>query len=236
MGCTGFGVDPEIAKILVSLDDKFEEFKKTFKEDVDEAKEKQDKQLEERHKKLEELKKENKEITEDILKDLNKEELEVEIRFLSNEVNKMHYIFDLGLELSGPLRNVVLDQLSEKAKSAPAIALTKINSQIEEIKNFPIIDFLKSTYGKVLWDALVKKGMSVTLLNGFKKDLMKQRGERRKIERTEFGIKVNEFEGEDITKIKLDFSQLIEEEYKEIDKHFKDYIRGKIIDAMLDKE
>ena len=78
--------------------------------------------------------------------------------------------------------------------------------------------------------------MSVTLLNDFKKDLMKQRGERRKIERTEFWIKVNEFEGEDITKIKLDFSQLIEEEYKEIDKHFKDYIRGKIIDAMLDKK
>ena len=78
--------------------------------------------------------------------------------------------------------------------------------------------------------------MSVTLLNDFKKDLMKQRGERRKIERTEFWIKVNEFEGEDITKIKLDFSQLIEEEYKEIDKHYKDYIRGKIIDAMLDKK
>ena len=142
---SSFGVDPEIAKILVSLDDKFEEFKKTFKEDVDEAKEKQDKQLEERHKKLEELKNENKEITEDILKDLNKGELEVEIGFLSNEVNKMHSIFDLGLELSGPLRNVVLKQLSEKAKSAPAIALTKINSQIEEIKNFPLMDFLKST-------------------------------------------------------------------------------------------
>ena len=45
--------------------------------------------------------------------------------------------------------------------------------------------------------------MSVTLLNDFKKDLMKQRGERRKIERTEFWIKINELEGEVLSKIKL---------------------------------
>ena len=77
----------------------------------------------------------------------------------------------------------------EKAKSAPAIALKKINSQIEEIKSIPIIDFLNSTYGKVLKDALAKKGLSVAFLNGFKKKLMKSRGERRKAERDEFKIK-----------------------------------------------
>ena len=38
----------------------------------------------------------------------------------------MHYIFDLGLELSEPLRKVTLDKLLEKAKTAPAIALKKL--------------------------------------------------------------------------------------------------------------
>ena len=157
MGCLGIGVDPEIAKILASLDSKIEEYKETFEKEVKEVKEKQ---LEERHDKLAELKEKKVEITEKILKDLNKKELLIEIDFLSNEVNKMHYIFDLGLELSEPLRKVTLDKLLEKAKTAPAIALKKINSQIEEIKSFPLIDFLNSTYGKVLKDALVKKGMS----------------------------------------------------------------------------
>ena len=72
----------------------------------------------------------------------------IEIDFLSNEVNKMHYIFDLGLELSEPLRKVTLDKLLEKAKTTPSIALKKINSQIEEIKSFPLIDFLNSKMEK----------------------------------------------------------------------------------------
>ena len=234
MGCLGIGVDPEIAKILASLDSKVEEYKETFEKEVKEVKEKQEKQLEERHDKLAELKEKKVEITEKILKDLNKKELLIEIDFLSNEVNKMHYIFDLGLELSEPLRKVTLDKLLEKAKTAPAIALKKINSQIEEIKSFPLIDFLNSTYGKVLKDALVKKGMSATLLNSFKKQLFKERGERRKKEREEFNIKVNEFKDEKIDDIKLDLFSLVEKEYKSIDKLFKNYCRDKIVEGMCE--
>jgi len=81
------------------------------------------------------------------MKKLNKEELQVEIDILLNEVNKMHYIFDLGLELSEPLRKYTLDKLLEQAKSAPALALKKIKDQIEEVKSLPVVEFLSSTYG-----------------------------------------------------------------------------------------
>jgi aspartate/glutamate racemase len=148
----------------------------------------------------------------------------------------LHYIFDLGLTLVEPLRKYTLDKLLEKAKSAPAMALNTINKQIEEVKNIPIVEFLNATYGKVLKDALVKKGFSATLLNGFKKQLMKDRGERRKKEREEFKIRVNEFEEEDIDQLKLDLFELVDKEYEEnIEKNFKGYVRNKIIDIMFQK-
>ena len=234
--CPNFGPDPEVVKIWASLDEKYEEYKETFIKEVNEVKEEQKKQLSERHNKLEEKRKANEEITEAFIKELNKEELKVEINFLANETNKLHYIFDLGLTLVEPLRKYTLDKLLEKAKSAPAMALNTINKQIEEVKNIPIVEFLNATYGKVLKDALVKKGFSATLLNGFKKQLMKDRGERRKKEREEFKIKVNEFKEEDIDQLKLDLFELVDKEYEEnIEKNFKGYVRNKIIDIMFKK-
>ena len=136
-----------------------------------------------------------------------------------------------------PLRKIAIDKLLEKAKTAPAIALNKINSQIEEIKSLSVIEFLNSTYGKALKDALVKKGLSETVLSEYKKSLMKSRKDRRKEEKKEFGIEVNEFEGEDISKINLDLMSLIKEEFKpeNIEKNFKAYIRDKLIDAAFGK-
>ena len=233
MGCGSFGIDPEIAKILASLDEKIEDYKKTFVTDAEEAQNGLEKEIKSRHDSLKEYQKSREGITEERLKDLNKKEIEKEIEILSNEVDKMHYIFDLGLELVGPIRKVTLDQLLDKAKSAPAIALKKINAQIEEIKNYPVLDFLNSTYGKVLRDALAKKGLSETLLGGVKKEIMKKRGERRKAERKEFDIKVNEFENENINQLKLDLMELIKSEHKDIGKHIKGFVRDKIIEEMF---
>ena len=115
----------------------------------------------------------------------------------------MHYIFSVGLELAEPIRKVTIDKLMEKAKSAPAITVNKINSQIEEVKNIPIIDFIDSTYGKVLKDALEKKGMSMVFFNGVKKDLFKERQKRRKAEKEEFNLKANEFDDENLDDINL---------------------------------
>ena len=76
--------------------------------------------------------------------------------------------------------------------------------------------------------------MSATLLNSFKKQLFKERGERRKKEREEFKITVNEFKDEKIDDIKLDLFSLVEKEYKSIDKHFKNYCRDKIVEGMCE--
>ena len=113
MGCLGFGVDPDIAKILGTLDIKYEQAIEIFKNKVKEAKDEQEKQLETRKKELAKLK-ENNQLTEENIKKLNKDELEVEIKFLENEVDRMHYIYTVGLELVEPIRKVTLDKLIEK--------------------------------------------------------------------------------------------------------------------------
>ena len=108
------------------------------------------------------------------------------------------------IKMNRKYNSILGDKLLEKSKSAAAITLNAIKKEIEEIKKSPILDFLNSTHGKVLKNALEKKGMSVTILKSAKKDLFKERGERRKAEREEFGIKVNEFDDENIDKMKLD--------------------------------
>ena len=236
MGCLGIEViDEETSKILATLDLKVEEYKKTFETNVEKVKKKQEDQLKARHDTLSELKEKNEEITEKTIRKLNGDELKVEIDILSNILDKMHYIFEIGLSLVEPLRKVTLDKLIEKSKTAPAITVNKIKSQIEEIEKIPVLDFLKSTHGKVLKNALEKKGMSVTILKSAKKDLFKERGERRKAEREEFGIKVNEFDDEDIDKIKFDLYDLVEEEYKGFDKIYREYVREKMVENIYQK-
>jgi hypothetical protein len=233
MGC-GFGVDPDIAKILGTLDIKYEQAIEIFKNKVKEAKDEQEKQLETRKKELAKLK-ENNQLTEEKIKKLNKDELEVEIKFLENEVDRMHYIYTVGLELVEPIRKVTLDKLMEKAKSAPAITLNKINQEIEEVKKIPVIEFLNSPYGKLLKEALEKKGMSATLLKSFKNQLLKERKQRRKVEREEFGIEKNEFDDENMDELKLDLFKLISDDIKDgaIQKNYREYVRGKMIEAWI---
>ena len=234
MGCSGFGVDPDIAKILGTLDIKYEQAIEIFKNKVKEAKDEQEKQLETRKKELAKLK-ENNQLTEENIKKLNKDELEVEIKFLENEVDRMHYIYTVGLEFVEPIRKVTLDKLMEKAKSAPAITLNKINQEIEEVKKIPVIEFLNSTYGKLLKEALEKKGMSATLLKRFKNQLLKERKQRRKVEREEFGIEKNEFDDENMDELKLDLFKLISDDIKDgaIQKNYREYVRGKMIEAWI---
>ena len=224
-------VNKDIAKILAKLDLKMDEYNETFKKNVNETEEKQKKQLEQRHEKLVELKKNNN-ITEENIKNLNKEELKVEIDMLSNQADKMHFIYDTGKELAEPIKKLTLDQYLDKAKNAPSIAANKINQKIEEIKNMKEVEFLDSPYGKCLKDALVKKGLSQTALTSFKNNLYKQRQERRENERKEFDIKENDF-GNEFDKIELNLFKLINSEFKGIEKNFKEYSREKIVDLVM---
>ena len=197
MGCLGsIGIsvkaepDPEIVKLIASIDTRLEEYKKTFETEVNKIKEKQTEALNKRHEELTKLKAEKGEIPEDAIKKLNESELKWELDILTNQVDQLHYIFETGLDLVEPIKKITLNKLMEQVKTAPAVAANTINKQIAEIKSMPSIDFLRSTYGKVLKDALVKKGMSETVFKGYKKDLMKERAERRKKEREEFNRKI----------------------------------------------
>ena len=65
---------------------------------------------------------------------------------LSNQADKMHFIYDTGIELAEPIKKLTLDQYLDKAKNAPSIAANKINQKIEEIKNMKEVEFLDSPY------------------------------------------------------------------------------------------
>jgi len=234
--CRGDVVNPEIAKLIASLDEKIEDFNKTFIKEAEKCKKEFEEAIKSRHEKLEEYKKSKEGITEERLKELNKKEIEKEIDILSNEVDKMHYIFNLGLDLVEPIKAITLEELQKKAASAPSLALNKINEKIKEVNNYGVLEFLYSTYGKVLLDALVKKGLSETLLIRIKQDIMNNRGERRKNERLEFGIKANEFENENIEQLKLDLMELIKNEYTEVHKNFKGFVRDKIVEGIYEKQ
>ncbi len=231
-----FGVDQAVKDILKIFDDKAEDLLKTLLIEENEAKDDQEKQQNNRHQQLENKKKNNEEIKEEDIKKLNEEELEVEVKLLGQEVNKMHLLFEIGLDLVEPLKKYTLDKLLAKAKNAPALALKKINEEIEEVKNLPNVKFIKSGYGKALMTAMEKKGLSETLLKGFKKELFNKRKDRRKKEREEFNIQVNEFPDETLDKIKLkNIFNLATEEYRDSKKPFKIYIQEKILEKLKEE-
>lgn len=249
MGCSvSIGVDPKIKNLIAELYDKIDDFYNSFVKEVEEIKEEQEKQLKERHQKLENKVKEikekkekaqkegaeaiqkakeqtEKELTE-TLKKLNDEEYEVEQKLLINEANKMHCLFDLGLEFANPLKDITLDKLKEKAAKAPSMAVAKIQSEIEEIKKYTPRQVLDTTVGKPIMSALAKKGMSETVLVSFKKDLIKQRGDRRKKEMKEFNIEIKYPEEKNID---VDLFKFIKEEYKD----FKETMKKEMIKQLI---
>lgn len=167
----------------------------------------------------------DKELTE-TLKKLNEKEYEVEQDLLINEANKMHCLFDLGLEFANPVKDIALDELKEKAAKAPSVTVAKIQSQIEEIKKYTPRQVLDTTVGKPIMSALAKKGMSETVLVSFKKDLIKQRGDRRKKEMKEFNIDIKYPEEKSID---VDLFKFIKEEYKD----FKDTLKKEMIKQVI---
>jgi len=227
---TKLEVNEDILKILAKLDLKIDEYNQTFEKNQKEAEDKQKNQLEKRHEKLVELKSKNA-ITEEEIKKLNKEELGVENGFLSNAVDKWHFILDNGMEIIEPIKKITMDQMTEKAKKSGGLVAKGINKKIEEIKNMQNDDFLESTYGKCIKDALVKKGLSKTALINFKNKLYEKRHKRREEERKEFDIKENEFPNE-FDKIDLSLDSLIKSEFKDLNKKFEEYKRDKGVEAI----
>ena len=167
----------------------------------------------------------NKEEIEKFIKDLNKEELEIELDKLKNIVDKMHYVFNLGKDVTDEIKNVVLDGLKEKIASLPKFAASKIESKLDEVNKYTPKEFLNSKFGEPLKKALEKYGLSKAFLDSFKEELLKERKHRREKEREELSLEKNEFENED-NNLNIDLFDLIMEEYS--DEDFKDTINKEI--------
>ena len=234
MGCLGTEVlDEDTAKLLATLDLKIKDYETIFEENVNKVKKDKEEQLKKRHEELSRLKEKNEEITEKVIRPLNKKSLEgFEFDSLLNSLDKMHYIFTVGLELADTFKNITLKKLEEKVKTTPAILASAINNEIEEIRKQSPLEFLNSPQGKVLKNALEKQGMSEVALNSTKKELMKERAERRKLEREEFGIKVNEYDDEDLLKLEINFQKLVQIEKRDIKNNYKEYAREQLVEAM----
>ena len=236
----------KIIEKLPTLKEKIEEYLKTFIEEEKKVKEKMQKFLIERHSKIgtflkdkddpksketfgEEI--ENLKELEKLIKDLNKEENEIELDILMNTVNKMHYIFNLGVDIIKECKEIITNILKEKTASLPSTVANKIESQINKIKEYTPQKFLDSKLGKPLKEALEKYGLSEAFLNNFKKDLLKERKERREKERKEFSIENNEYKEEE-NNLELNLFKLVMEEYS--DEEFQKVIK-KEIEKQLNK-
>ena len=167
----------------------------------------------------------NKEEIEKFIKDLNKEELEIELDKLKNIVDKMHYVFNLGKDVTDEIKNVVLDGLKDKIASLPKFAASKIESKLDEVNKYTPKEFLNSKFGEPLKKALEKYGLSKAFLDSFKEELLKERKDRRKKEREELSLEKNEFENED-NNLNIDLFDLIKEEYS--DEEFKNIVDEEI--------
>ena len=136
---------------------------------------------------------------------------------------------ELGLDLAQPLKNFTIDKLKKKLDKTPEPFKPAINKQIAEIKSFSPAQFLNSTFGKTLKTALIKQGMSKDLQVDFKKDLLKDRKNRRKEEMNKFKyVKKNEFPPENEFEFDIDdLYDAIFEEYKD-DNDFKSALLKKL--------
>jgi len=133
----------------------------------------------------------------ELLLDYNKKEVEKDKEIIENEVEKLHCIYEMGLDLSEKLKKITLDQLKEKLSTAPELAKRAINSQIEVVNKYSAQEFLNSEFGKPLKTALEKQGLKDKFLKDFIEKLNSERKERRAAERSVFGISKNEFPPKD---------------------------------------
>ena len=208
MGCLGGGAVPTIEgidEILNDVTQKIMDIKNNFTNDKLLEEKKQI--LEKRHAKLKEADKSKEEELTKLIKELNGKDLEIDNKLIKHELNKMQKIYEIGLEYADILKDILLKQLEKKADSAI------VKKQIEQIRKFTPSEFLNSPFGKPLKDLLAKQGLSNTVLKGYIEELTQERAKRRKEEREEFGIKVNEYPDEELyDALKKDlFQEMMEE-------------------------
>ena len=209
-------LDPEVEDLLNKVKDKAPDIIKNFVINEEKIKNEFAQLLEKRDKDVGEAKNKNEEELKKLLKKYNEKELDVEKEKISNEVEKMHCLWELGLELTEPLKNYTLKELQKKLDKAKGPFKKAVDSQINQVKAFSPKEFLNSPFGKPLKTALIKQGMSKTLLEDFKKQLLKDRKERRKKEKEKHPhVKNINLEEEDFEFNIDDLFEAIFDEYKD---------------------
>lgn len=209
-------LDPEVEDLLNKVKDKAPDIIKNFVINEEKIKNEFTQLLEKRDKDVGEAKNKNEEELKKLLKKYNEKELDVEKEKISNEVEKMHCLWELGLELTEPLKNYSLKELQKKLDKAKGPFKKAVDSQINQVKAFSPKEFLNSPFGKPLKTALIKQGMSKTLLEDFKKQLLKDRKERRKKEKEKHPhVKNINLEEEDFEFNIDDLFEAIFDEYKD---------------------
>lgn len=209
-------LDPEVEDLLNKVKDKAPDIIKNFVINEEKIKNEFTQLLEKRDKDVGEAKNKNEEELKKLLKKYNEKELDVEKEKISNEVEKMHCLWELGLELTEPLKNYTLKELQKKLDKAKGPFKKAVDSQINQVKAFSPKEFLNSPFGKPLKAALIKQGMSKTLLEDFKKQLLKDRKERRKKEKEKHPhVKNINLEEEDFEFNIDDLFEAIFDEYKD---------------------
>ena len=209
-------LDPEVEDLLNKVKDKAPDIIKNFVIIEEKIKIEFTQLLEKRDKDVGEAKNKNEEELKKLLKKYNEKELDVEKSKISNEVEKMHCLWELGLELTEPLKNYTLKELQKKLDKAKGPFKKAVDSQINQVKAFSPKEFLNSPFGKPLKTALIKQGMSKTLLEDFKKQLLKDRKERRKKEKEKhLHVKNINLEEEDFEFNIDDLFEAIFDEYKD---------------------
>ena len=196
MGCCGSnmpGGASEFQDVLVEVSEKLVKIEEEFSA-TEELKEKEE-ILKLRHDALSAADKNNEEALTKLIKEFNQKELDVDNKLIIKEVNKKVKMYELGLEYSDVLRAKLLEKL-EKKVNGPGAAIVK--SQIEKIKKLSPAEFLDSEFGKPLKDLLKKKGLTDSAMKDYMDKLMAERAERRKKEREEFKIAVNEYPDEEV--------------------------------------
>ena len=195
MGCCGGsmpGGDNEVTEILKEVTAKILEIQKEYNT-LEESMEK-DKILKERHEDLAGADKNNEAALTKLIKDYNKKELEIDNELIKKEVTQKVKMYELGLEYSEVLREKLLAKLEKKVTGVGGAVVKK---QIEKIKKLTPAEFFDSEFGKPLKDLLKKYGLTDTAMKDYMAKLLTERAERRKKEREEFGIAVNEYPEEE---------------------------------------
>jgi len=233
--CLKNTLPPEVEELLKEVTKRGDEITEKFLIEAGKKQNEKEEILKERHEKVSEADKSNTEALNKLLLDYNKQENEKEKEIIENEVEKLHCLYEMGLDLSDRLKKITLDHLKKRLSKAPEMAKPAINSQIEAVNKYSPKEFLDSEFGKPLKTALEKQGLRDKCLKEFIKKLEDERKERRAAERKEFGISKNEFPPEDDFDANAeDLFEAIFDEYKN-DDDFKEKIKKILLKQALKK-